>query len=68
MLVVKIVDQKKFDKVSEVEFIGRSIFRGAFTATVCIIMKDHEELEFYGEHGVNDWVDDFGFVVIEIED
>lgn len=69
MLVTKITDKRKFNKISEVDFSGasRSIWRGFFDGNVYIQLKNGEEIKSDGQHGVNDWEEEFGFVVIENE-
>lgn len=69
MLVTKITNEKKFKKVSDVDFSGasKSIWKGSFDGHVYIQLKNGQEIESDGQHGVNDWEQEFGFVVIENE-
>ncbi len=69
MLVAKITNEEKFNQVSDVDFSGasKSIWRGSFDGHVYIQLASGEEIESDGQHGVNDWEEEFGFVVIENE-
>jgi hypothetical protein len=69
MLKAKITNQEKFKKVSEVDLssAGKSIYNGAFDGNVLLILEDGTEVEADGQHGANDWKEEFGFIVEEAE-
>lgn len=69
MLITKITNEEKFNQVSDVDLSGasKSIWRGSFDGHVYIQLENGEEIESDGQHGINDWQEDFGFVVIEKE-
>jgi len=67
MLVYKITNQEKFNQVSDVDLSGasKSIWRGSFNGNVYIQLEGGEEIESDGQHGVNDWEAEYGFVIVE---
>lgn len=69
MLEVKITNQENFNKVSDVDFsqCSESILRNSFDGNINIQLENGKEIESTGQHGVNDWNEDFGFIVVEIE-
>lgn len=70
MLLVKITNQEKFNQVSSVDlsYASKSIYNGSFDGNVEIQLKDNSTHVSDGQHGVNDWNDEFGFVVVEKEE
>lgn len=67
MLSIKVTDEKKFKKVIDVDLsnAGKSIYRGAFDGNILVQLKKGEEIESDGQHGVYDWEDEYGFIIIE---
>jgi hypothetical protein len=67
MLEIKITNKEKFKQVSTVDLsgAGKYIFQGAFNGNVCVYLENGETIESDGEHGANDWNQEFGFIVIE---
>ena len=69
MLTIQVTDKRKFRKVSEVDLSDASkrMRNNAFDGDV-IIHLTNEELTFSGQHGANDWQEDYGFIVVEDKD
>lgn len=66
MLNIKITDKRKCRKVSHVEISGSNyLYKNTFTGTVYIELKNKESIVSTGEHGTHDWVDEFGFIIVE---
>lgn len=70
MLTVKVTNEEKFKQIDEVDFeqASRGIWRGGFDGNVFIQLKNGAEINSTGEHGVNNWEEEFGFVVVEKEE
>lgn len=66
MLTIKVTDKIKFRKVSEVDLsdASKTMRNNSFDGDVMIHLKN-DELTFSGQHGANDWEEDYGFVVVE---
>lgn len=67
MLQIRITNQEKFNKVSNVDLScsSETIYRNSFDGNVLIQLESGKELEFDGQHGVNDFESDYGFVIDE---
>lgn len=66
MLGIKITDSNRFNKVCSICFeqASKNIYRGRIDGSVTIYLND-DEITFTGEHGVNDYEERFGFVIIK---
>lgn len=65
---VKITNQDLFD--STVEEVDASELKGSETVaegTICIWLKGDVDSVGTGQHGMNDFEDEFGFVLVPIE-
>lgn len=55
-----VVNAKKFAKIDSVNLWG-ALHRSGFIGTVSIEFKNRTSQEIYGEHGINDYVEEWGF-------
>ena len=66
MLTIQVTDKRKFKKVSEVDLsdASKTMRNNSFDGDVMLHLAT-EELTFSGQHGANDWEEDYGFIVLE---
>lgn len=65
MLTYKITDENKFKNVSLVEIDGsKGIYNNSFDGDVTII-NNKKENTYSGEHGVRDYEDEYGFIIVQ---
>ena len=67
MLGYKITDKNKFVQIDDIDLsgAGNSIWKNAFDGTVYIELTNGESITSDGQHHIEDWKDEYGFVVIE---